>query len=107
MSPEVYWKYGLHIRAFEPSLCACLFYLPERFRFQTSVYVSLLFLFFAYIGLHCSSHKTLTARFSGVFQGPVSVAVFLFPNVTFWHTRAILLPKYVSFYVGVSVIFGD
>ena len=46
------------------------------------------YLFFAYVGLRWSSHETLSARYSGVPQGPCFRFRFLFFFIlNFWHTR--------------------
>ena len=93
----------------------------DWFCLQKSVYVSVIRIFFASVGLSCLSHDRLSARDSNVMRVPcfrcgVSCGVFCSPFswcvvfASFYHfgeKKTHFLTTRVLYMPGVSVIFGN
>ena len=65
-----------------PVLVSCTF--QDVFRFQNSMYISILLIFVASSGMRCSSYDILCTRFSGVLRGSCFRCSFIFLSRDFW-----------------------
>ena len=83
--------------------CTC----QNGFSLQNSVYVSVLFIFVASVGICWSSYETLSTRYYGVLWGPCFCCSFSFPFLWLFGAwePSFFLSRFPSI-PGVSFIFG-